>query len=92
MSGHATARRDITGDIGNLYEPNPATIPMYSYSTPAYYLWQAVYDGLREAGISDAKAIEWLQSKHARWAMDGSLGDAIRKLGHDYGLQAGGKP
>ena len=71
---------DITAAMGPL-----CPIPMYSFNTPAYLLWQAVFDGLQEAGMSEVEAIEWLQSKSARWAMDGELGDSIRALGHAYG-------
>lgn len=76
-------QRDISADLGNLDSGRP--IPMYSYERPAYIIWQGVYDGLRYKGLSHAKAVEWLQSKAPRWALDGSLGDAIRQLGFDLG-------
>lgn len=52
-------------------------------------LWQAVFDGLRSSGATEAQAIEWLQSKKARHALDGPLGDALRKLGFAQGEIAG---
>mgnify|MGYP000866683991 CR=1 FL=1 len=69
--------RDITADIGPLYNIGPPTI-----------LWQAAYDAMREAGRTDAQATEWLQSKAPRWLLDGEYGDKLRKLGEEIGRRA----
>lgn len=80
--------RDITADIGPLYQSGAPTIPMYSFDRPSTILWQAVYDAMREAGCSDKKATEWLQSKAPRWLLDGEHGDKLRALGHEIGKRA----
>lgn len=83
-----TAPRDITADIGPMYGPVAGTAPkypMYSYERAAYKLWQAVFEGLIAAGYSEAKAIEWLQSKSARWALDCELGDKLTAIGFEFG-------
>ena len=80
--------RDITAEIGPMFnelQKAPA-LPMYSYERPAYQLWQAVFEGLRVGGMSEEQAIEWLQSKNPRWALDGPLGTQIIDLGFAYGL------
>jgi hypothetical protein len=87
---------DITGSIGP-FSPNrkywdiktdtlvtEPPYPMYSYERPAYILWQAIYEGIRERGFTHKQAIEWLQSKGPRWALDGELGDKLRELGSEY--------
>jgi hypothetical protein len=38
-----------------------------------------------EGGATQEQAIEWLQSKDPRRALDGSLGDSLRSLGKAYG-------
>lgn len=80
--------RDITSDIGDLYghSTDPA-VRMYSFSRPSRMLWQAVYDGLRAGGCTDAQAVEWLQSKAPRWLLDDSLGTALIELGHKTGRE-----
>lgn len=79
---------DITGKIGELYHINtpddPAEWPMYSFSRPSSILWNAIGERLTAKGWSEVQIREWLQSKDTRWALDGSLGDAIVKLGQDY--------
>lgn len=77
---------DISGRIGPLYGivvPD-AEVKMYSYERPAWQLWNAIYNGLRLQGWSDKDAVEWLQSKSPRWALDNELGDAIEKLGLEF--------
>jgi hypothetical protein len=78
--------RDITVDIGQ-YGNGAHEIPIYSYERPAYILWQAVFEGLIESGKTEAQAIEWLQSKSARWALDTDLGNDLRALGRAFGAQ-----
>lgn len=82
-----THLRDITADLGDLFPPGPVTIPMYSYARPAWILWQAVYDGMRDAGMTDEQAIDWLKSKNPRYLLDGTLGDELREIGYRIGLQ-----
>lgn len=80
--------RDITADIGPLYNIGQPTIPMYSFDRPATILWQAVYDAMREAGRTDVQATDWLQSKAPRWLLDGEHGDKLRALGQEIGWRA----
>jgi hypothetical protein len=77
---------DITGRIGQMFQSDMAEpeFPMFSYSRPSSILWQAMFDGLRAKGWSEAKALEWLQSKGPRWELDGSLGDALEELGKQW--------
>jgi hypothetical protein len=87
---------DITASIGPLYPPTQfwdvknekmvatAPYPMFSFERPATILWQAVYEGIRKRGLTHEQAIEWLQSKGPRWALDGELGDKLTELGQEY--------
>lgn len=83
--------RDITGDIGPLYPACGAEpkIPMFSFDRAAYTFWQGVFDSLIEKGLTEEQAIGWLQSKEARWALDGRAGDSLRDLGRSVGLAYG---
>lgn len=76
-------QRDISADLGQL--DSGRTIPMYSYERAAWMLWQAVYDGLLSNGHTHKSAVEWLQSKNARWALDGELGQKIASIGFEFG-------
>lgn len=81
---------DITGDIGPLVQRNElSNYPMYSFSRAAHCVWQGVYAGLIEQGKSKEQAIAILQSKHMRWALDGSFSDALEQAGKDYALKHG---
>ncbi len=87
--------RDITDALGPMFRDGgwAPEIPMYSYERPAYILWQAVFEGMQEAGMTESQAIAWLQGKLSRWALDGALGEGLRTMGRAYGLaQAGTKP
>jgi hypothetical protein len=75
---------DCTGLIGQLGEDAMAEWPMYSYDAPAYTVWNAIAAEFNKAGWSDDQIKDWLQSKAARWAMDGDLGDAMRAAGAAY--------
>ena len=44
--------------------------PMYSYSRPAYLLWNAIARELFAAGWTEARIKDWLQSKSTRRAQD----------------------
>lgn len=82
--------RDITADIGPMYRDGwKPKIPMYSYERPAYIFWQAVFEGLQEGGMTETQAIDWLQSKNPRWALDGSLGTILRQIGRETGRAHG---
>lgn len=72
--------RDITGDIGNLYANSSPSVPMYSFSRPAYLFWQGVYAQMIDKGYTHDAAIEFLQSKNARWMLDG-FGQELITLG-----------
>lgn len=76
---------DITGKIGELFpSETPPEWPMYSYSRPAYMLWNAIANGLHAKGWTEDEIKNWLASRDTRYALDGDLGDAILKLGEDY--------
>lgn len=69
---------DISGKIGQMFgRPGSPEWPMYSYERPAYMVWNAVASSLHDRGWTDDQIKEWLQSKNARWALDGTLGDAL---------------
>lgn len=74
--------RDFTDKIGSL--ANDAPWPMYSFNRPAYMLWDALANGLCNRGWTDEQIKEWLQSKGPRWALDGSLGDKLKAIAHEY--------
>lgn len=69
---------DITGDIGPLYVE--CKVPMYSFARPSTLLWQGVYAGLREKGLTHRQAVDVLQSKAVRHMLD-SKGTTIERLG-----------
>ena len=73
---------DITDRIGQI--GSNAEWPMYSHDRAAYMLWNAIANGLAAKGWTEEQIKDWLQSKSARWALDGDLGDAISKLGTEY--------
>jgi uncharacterized membrane protein len=82
---------DVTGNIGPLYvlhergwSENEAAWPMYSYEHPASIVWNTIANVLHERGWSEAKIKNWLQSKDARWALDGELGDALTNAAEQY--------
>jgi hypothetical protein len=75
---------DCTGEIGQLGEDGMCAWPMYSYDAPAYTVWNAIAATFNRAGWSDDQIRDWLQSKHARWAMDGELGAVLRAAGEAY--------
>lgn len=83
-----TKHIDITDKIGPLWRnPEEPAWPMYSFNGPSFMLWNAIANGLHARGWSNKQIKDWLQSKGARWALDGSVGDAIEKLGREYAKQ-----
>jgi hypothetical protein len=78
---------DITGKIGPLWRNREEPEwPMYSYERPAWMLWQAIAGVLNKRGWTEEEIQTWLQSKGARWALDGDLGEQIERLGREYAL------
>ena len=57
---------------------------MYSYERPASILWNAIAGEFYRNGWTDEEIKEWLQSKEARWALDGMLGEDIENLGREF--------
>jgi predicted transcriptional regulator len=72
---------DCTGHLNSEW-------PMYSFETPSFMLWNAIASEMNAKGWTDEEIKEWLQSKAARWACDGELGEAIIKLGKKFGKKA----
>lgn len=79
---------DITAKVGELFyintPDNPAEWQMYSFDRPSRILWNAIGKRLMAGGWTEPQLKDWLQSKNTRWALDGSLGDAIEELGMKY--------
>jgi hypothetical protein len=73
--------QDISGDIGDRVYNSDCSNPMYSFSRPAYILWQGFYDGLRQRGLSHEQAMDEMQSKGTRWMLDGEASKKIERLG-----------
>lgn len=71
---------DISGKIGPMFERLDAEWPMYSYNAPATTVWNAIASSMRARGWTDEQIKGWLQSKDARWAMDGLLGDILYRV------------
>lgn len=71
---------DISDGIGPLFPTTDVKAPMYSYNGPAYTFWNGAAQALVEHGLSEKQAIEWLQSKNARWLMD-AYAQEIEALG-----------
>jgi hypothetical protein len=53
--------------------------PMYSYSRPAYMVWNAIGQVMVDNGYSEAEIKEWMQSRNPRFSLDGTLGEAIQE-------------
>jgi hypothetical protein len=76
---------DCTGEIGPF--SSDAAWPMFSYERPAYIVWNAIAAALHARGWSDDEIKGWLQSKNARWALDGYLGDILIQIGTHYAVE-----
>lgn len=73
--------RDITGDIGPLYQyPEKPKYRMNSFNRAAYIFWQGFYNGLRKKGLTHQQAIDEMQSKGTRWMLD-AKDDQVQALG-----------
>jgi len=77
---------DITCKIGPLFEHKESEIPMYSYDRPAYLFWNGVAKGLKKSGATNKEIQWWLQSKCARWMLDG-MGEEVEKFGEKCGKE-----
>ena len=66
---------DCTGFIGPQLQHSVTDVewPMYSFDRPAFVVWNAIAANLHARGWTDAEIKDWLQSKCARWALDGEL-------------------
>lgn len=84
---------DISSKIGQLYSKPQSEIewPMYSFDRAAYTLWNAIANEFEKRGWSEQEILEWLQSKAARWALDGRLGELIEKAGVEFAAGVKGK-
>lgn len=80
---------DWTGRMQDLYPASADSdaIPMYSYSRPAWTLWQAIIGELFQAGWTEREVQAYLQSRYPRWELDGELGERLRALGEAYGRE-----
>lgn len=81
---------DITGEIGPLFVGKAPRTPMYSYRFPSDYFWNGIANGLKKKGFTKKEIRDWLQSKMARWTIDGHAGK-IEKLGEEIGLKENAK-
>jgi hypothetical protein len=80
---------DITDRICQLtkevrHDNDQGLRPMYSFNSPAHMLWNSIANGLVARGWTEEQVFDWLQSKSARWALDGDLGEAVIELGMKY--------
>lgn len=57
----------------------------YSYDRPAYIVGNALLNGIIRAGYTKEQAINLFYSKAYRWALDGTLGEHLEQIGHQYG-------
>jgi len=93
--------RDLSGRLHQLgdkplwegAEDGEGGIPMYSFSAPAYKIWQYAFDGMVEGGMTHKEAVGWLRSKSARWWMDanGDPGGPLDFIGREISRVALGK-
>ena len=57
----------------------------YSYDRPSWMIANALLNGFIDAGLTKEQAINLFYSKATRWALDGSLGDAITHISYKIG-------
>jgi hypothetical protein len=65
------------------HHPDPKH-PMYSFHGPSHVVWNAIATVLSERDWSDDQIRDWLQSKQARWAIEGRLGEALTMVASLY--------
>lgn len=68
--------------LGNLTDA--VDVPMYSFEQPAHILWDTMTRALMARGWTEDEIKTWLQSKDARHALTGSLGDDIARAAKRY--------
>jgi hypothetical protein len=66
--------------------------PMYSYSRPAYMVWNAIGQVMVDKGYTVEQIKEWMQSKNPRHDLDGSLGDMIAEATTKWAKEHLGPP
>lgn len=72
---------DLLAKIGPLQPKHVnADWTMYSFNTPSNLFWLGMIRGLAKQGWSEIEIQLWLQSKSARWLLDG-MGQDIVELG-----------
>jgi hypothetical protein len=81
--------RDYSIKFAPLWESpvKPDQIRMYSYERPANMIWNAIMNGMRQGGMTEKQAFEWLQSKSPRWMLDGEFGDLLNEIGLQKGRE-----
>lgn len=52
---------------------------MFSYERPACVVWNVIGQHMADKGYTVEQIKDWMQSKNPRWALDGDLGDVLRK-------------
>jgi len=72
--------------LGNLTDD--VDVPMYSFERPAHIVWDTMTRALMARGWTDDEIKTWLQSRDARHALDGSLGDALTRAAKKYAKTA----
>lgn len=72
--------------LGNLTDA--VEVPMYSFERPAHIVWDTMSRALMARGWTDDEIKTWLQSKDARHALDGALGDALTRAAKRYAKTA----
>jgi hypothetical protein len=76
VNGHFDASSHM-GDLRMGEPSSPPEWPMYSYSRPAYMVWNAIGQAMVHKRYSVEQIKDWMQSKDPRYALDGSLGEAL---------------
>lgn len=91
MSENRKSYEDYSDKLGPLFPDHnqDREWPMYVYRRPAYLFWNGVANGLLDKGYNEEQVKEWLQSKNARYSLDGGWEQEIESLG--YKLAIGGK-
>lgn len=99
--GNLRYPKDLSGRLHQLgdkplcegAEDGEGGIPMYSFSSPAYRIWQYAFDGMIEGGMTHREAVDWLRSKNTRWWMDanGDPGGPLDFIGREISRSALGK-
>ena len=57
----------------------------FSFKRPAHIIAQGMLRGMMRAGLTEQQATCVFYSKAYRWALDGSMGDALDLLAYHHG-------